>query len=302
VRTGLALQINNFFANSESYAVYVAAFVAAYFMYVRGLAPWRLAAATGFILVIALALLSQNSQLRGVPLAIVVAFLFYDQLREFALRNPSRVVAPLLATLMIFPLLSIGVSSASLAGYFVKARGGERLVVIDRTQLKGLAVRAEDGKLLEAFANGRIDYRLLNSARLVGARYELSPFEYVETIMEAAALLEDGRHLKGKVVLLDQVNPLPFMLGIEPARGGNLWSGVGEPVLEASAVLGDADHVLIPKFSTHGVSTETALLKYGAYIAEHFPDREETQSWVVLSREDAVRSPRGHVPISSVRH
>jgi hypothetical protein len=103
-------------------------------------------------------------------------------------------------------------------------------------------------------------------------------------------------------VLLDQVNPLPFMLGIEPARGGNLWSGVGEPVLQASAVLGDADHVLVPKFSTHSDTTKTAILKYGAYIAEHFPDREETQSWIVLSRETAVRDPRGHAPISSVDH
>jgi hypothetical protein len=208
-------------------------------------------------------------------------------------------MVPLLVTLMIFPLLSIGVSSVSLIAYFAKARGDERLVVVDHTQLKGLAVWAEDGKLLEAFASGRIDYRMLNSARRVGARYELSPFEYVETILEAAALLQNGRHLPGNVVLLDQINPLPFMLGIEPARGGNLWSGVGEPILEASAVLRDADHVLIPKFSTFSDSTEAAILKYGAYMADHFEDREETQSWVVLSRAAAVRGPRGHVPLSS---
>lgn len=302
VRTGLALHINDFFANSESYAVYIAAFMAACFMYLRGFAPLRLAAATGFIFVVSLALLSQNAQLRGAPLGIVVAFVFYDQLRLQALQRPSSVMVPLLVTLMVFPLLSIGVSSVSLAAYFAKARGDDRLVVVDRTQLKGLAVWAEDGKLLEAFASGRVDYRMLNSARRVGTRYELSPFEYVETIMEAAALLQDGRHLPGNVVLLDQINPLPFMLGIEPARGGNLWSGVGEPVPEASAVLGKADHVLIPKFSTYSDATEAAVLKYGAYMAAHFADREETQSWVMLNREDAVRGPRGHVPLASVSY
>lgn len=302
IRTGLALHIGNFFANSESYAAYVAAFMAACFMYLRGLAPLRLAAATGFIFVVSLALLSQNAQLRGTPLSIVVAFIFYDQLRQHAVQKPSNVMVPLFVSLMIFPLLSIGVSSTSLIAYFARTHGNERLVVVDRTQLKGLAVWAEDGKLLEAFGSGRIDYKLLNSARRVGVRYELSPFEYVETIMEAAALLQDGRHVQGNIVLLDQVNPLPFMLGIEPARGGNLWSGVGEPVHEASTVLGEADHVLIPKFPSFSDSTETAVQKYGAYMAEHFPNREETQSWVVLSRKDAVHGPPGHVPQSSAAY
>lgn len=300
IRTGLALHINNFFANSEGYAAYVAAFVAACIMYLRGIAPLRLAAATGFIFATSLALLSQNAQLRGAPLGIVVAFLFYDQLREHAAQKPSSAATPVLLALMVFPLLSIGVSSVSLIGYLAKARGEERLLVIDHTQLKGLAVWAEDGKLLEAFANGRIDYKLLNSARHVGTRYELSPFEYVETIMQAASLLQDGRHLPGSVVLLDQINPLPFMLGIEPARGGTLWSGLGEPLPEADTLFASADHVLIPKFPTYSDATEAAVSKYGAYVAKHFPHREETLSWIIFSREDAVRGTRCHVPLSSV--
>jgi hypothetical protein len=298
VRTGLALHINNFFANSEGYAAYVAAFVATFIMYLRGITPFRLAAATGFIFVLSLALLSQNAQLRGAPLGIVVAFLFYDQLRELALQKPSSAMKPLLLALMVFPLLSIGVSSVSLVGYLAKARSEERLLVIDHTQLKGLAVWAEDGKLLEAFANGRIDYKLLNSARHVGTRYELSPFEYVETIMQAASLLQDGRHLPGSVVLLDQINPLPFMLGIEPSRGGTLWLGLGEPLPEATTLFASADHVLIPKFPTYSDATEAAMLEYGAYIAKHFPHREETKSWIVLSRNRAVRGSRSHVPLS----
>lgn len=298
IRTGLVRHLNNFFANAEGYAPYIAALVAACAMALRGVAPLRLVAATGLIIVLMLGLLSQNAQLHGVPLGIVIAFLFYDQLREQAtLRRPRiggagiggpAIGRPLLLALMVFPLLSIGYSSASLAEYVAQARGDAHLLVVDRTRLKGLAVRAEDGRLLEAFASGPIDYRLLNAARHVGARYELTPFEYVETIMEAAAILQDGRHAPGGVVLFDQIDPLPFMLGIEPSRGGNLWSGLGEPMQAAAALFAGAEHVLIPKFPTYSDATNADVVEYGAYVAGHFPHREETRSWIVLSRDNAV--------------
>jgi len=301
VRTGLARHINSFFANAEGYAPYVAALLVASVMALRGAAPLRLAVATGFIIAIMLALLSQNAQLRGTPLGIVIAFLFYDQLRGMARARRSRpLLAPALLALMIFPLFSIGVSSVSLVAYAAKARSSERLLVVERTQLKGLAVWAEDGALLSAFANGQINYRLLNSARHVGTRYELSPAEYVETIMEAAAVLQDGRHSPGGVVLLDQVNPLPFMLGIEPPRGGNLWSGSGELVLEPATVFAQADHVLIPKFSTYSDATDAQVSMSRAYVATEFPHREETESWIILSRRGTVRGTNEFLAVSPV--
>jgi len=104
-------------------------------------------------------------------------------------------------------------------------------------------------------------------------------------------LLGDGRHCRGGVVVLDQVNPFPFMLGWPPPRGGNLWSGPGAPVRPADEVFAEAEHVLIPKFSSYSVWTEQARLDYGPYLSENFRAREETQSWIVLSREGTV-TPR----------
>jgi len=127
----------------------------------------------------------------------------------------------------------------------------------------------------------------LNRSETV-TRFELSPAEYIETIVEAAALLGDGRHCRGGVVVLDQVNPFPFMLGWPPPRGGNLWSGPGAPVQPAGEFFAQADHVLIPKFSTYGAWTERARLEYSAYLAQNFRAHEETQSWIVLSRERAI--------------
>jgi hypothetical protein len=163
--------------------------------------------------------------------------------------------------------------------------------VVDRTQLKDLAVPAERRGLLAAFADGRLGPALLNWSRATQPRFELSPAEYVETIVEAAALLGDGRHCHGGVVVLDQVNPFPFMLGWPPAHGDNLWSGPSAPVRPASELFAQADHVLIPKFSTYSAWTERARLEYGVYLSQNFLAREETQSWIVLSREGTV-TPR----------
>jgi hypothetical protein len=154
--------------------------------------------------------------------------------------------------------------------------------------------REPDG-LLAAFADGSAGHSLLNRARSVPVRFELSPTEYVETLMEAAALLADGRHRRGGIVVLDQVNPFPFMLGWPPPRGGYLWSGPGAPIQPPAVVFAEADHVLIPKFSTYSVWTERARLEYGAYLSQIFRVSEETQSWIVLSRESAIDSDRPRV-------
>jgi hypothetical protein len=106
----------------------------------------------------------------------------------------------------------------------------------------------------------------------------------VQTLQEAATLLREQGRAHGQIAVLDQVNPLPFMLGLEPPRGGNLWSGAGAPTPTAEDYLGDADHVLIPKFTTNAAWTERAQALYAPYLERHFPHRVEGRSWFVLSR------------------
>ena len=286
VRDSLSFHLNNFFANAEGYAPYAAGLVVSVWMWARGLAPLRVPLAIAGILAIGALVLSQNHQSHGLPVGIVIAFLLYDQIRERF--GPA---APVLPMLMVFPLFAIGTSALSLAGYHAHAGREALLQVVDRTQLKGLAVPAERRGLLAAFADGRLGPALLNWSRATQPRFELSPAEYVETIVEAAALLGDGRHCHGGVVVLDQVNPFPFMLGWPPAYGDNLWSGPSAPVRPASELFAQADHVLIPKFSTYSAWTERARLEYGVYLSQNFLAREETQSWIVLSREGTV-TPR----------
>src|SRR5260370_5577240 len=107
---------------------------------------------------------------------------------------------------------------AGVAGHYFKT-DDPTLTVVDRTNLRGLAVPTEQAGLLAAFAQGAKADQLLSRARVNRPRHELSPYEYVQTMTEAAALL--SRYPPAPVVLLDQVNPLPLVLGWPPAAAGN---------------------------------------------------------------------------------
>ncbi|MGZ5904308.1 MAG: hypothetical protein ACXWKQ_03090, partial [Reyranella sp.] len=169
VRNSLSFHLNNFFANAEGYAAYAAGLVVAVWMWARGLAPLRLPLAIAGILAIGLFVLSQNHQSHGLPVGIVIAFLLYDQMRER--------FGPAAPALMVFPLFAIGASAISLAGYHSNAGREELLQVVDRTQLKGLAVPAERAGLLAAFSDGQFGPALLNRSRAKRPRFELSSAE-----------------------------------------------------------------------------------------------------------------------------
>jgi hypothetical protein len=281
VRDDAAFFFNDLAENAGQYAPFIAAVGVAAWLWWRGSASIGLPLASAFLLLAALALLSQNSQAHGLPLALVIVFLLYGTLRS-GREQAGRAV--MLAALLVFPLASIAGSATSVFGYQARTRAGY-MRVVDSTNLRGLAVPMQPGDVIADFAGDRPSYRLLSRARAVRPRYELSPLEYVQTLQEAATLLREQGRAHGQIAVLDQVNPLPFMLGLEPPRGGNLWSGAGAPTPTAEDYLGDADHVLIPKFTTNAAWTERAQALYASYLERHFPRRVEGRSWIVLSRQ-----------------
>ena len=96
----------------------------------------------------------------------------------------------------------------------------------------------------------------------------------------------------GGIVLFDSVNPLPFMLGIEPTRGANLWSTWNAPKRLAGEYLAGARYVLVPKFSTSPQWTEDLIRLYGGYLDKRFRQSAETRSDVASRLER--RSPSHH--------
>lgn len=278
VRDDAAFFFNDFAENAGEYAAWFATAGLAAWLWRRREAPLRLAVAATFLPAVGLLLLSQNSQEHGVPLAVVTAFLLFAQLQRW--QAPAALTLAVLA----FPLASIVSSATSLAGYH--ARLGEGYMrIVETTNLKGLAVPMEPEGLLADVAAGRDRERLFGRARAVRPRYELSPYEYVETLMDAVALLQESGMANGRIAVLDQVDPLPFMLGLEPPRGGNIWAGAGAPTSSPEDYLAGVDHVLIPRFTTNFAWTESAKATYGAYLVEHFPVRRENRSWSVASRD-----------------
>lgn len=283
VRDDAAFFFNDFAENAGEYAVYFAAVGVAAWLWRRGQAPARLFLAAAFLLIASLMLLSQNSQAHGIPLAVVIAFLFHAALTRL------RVSRPLAVAVLIFPVAAIVGSLTSLASYHARLGEGY-LYVVGETNLKGLAVPREPDGLLADIARGRNPERLFGLTRQLRPRYELSPFEYVQTLIEAATLLTKSGLASRRIAVLDQVDPLPFMLGVEPPRGGNVWSGRGAPTPSPAAYLADAQLVMVPKFTTNFEWTETAKKIYAAYLAEHFPVRVESRSWTLFERADLSAS------------
>lgn len=292
VRDDLVVQSNFLLNHATEYACGLAFAAIALWLWRRGDAPGRLPFAVALLFVMGLLLLTQNSQSHGVPFGVVAALMLYDALRQ----KPGADIwspAPLPVILLIFPVLSLAAAVASVAGYARAAAGGSELTVVMRTNLQGLAVPKTDIELLAAFdANAAPGYGLLNKARETRARHELHPAEYVETLMEASQLLE-ARKVRGGIVLLDQVNPLPFMLGLVPPTGGYVWSDHAAALLPAERVLRDAEVVLIPKFSTWRHGTMRLLAAYQHVLATHYKPAVESRSWFLFERAATTNEQKG---------
>ena len=173
-RDVLTDHINNFLAHAGEYAPYLAGFAVALWMWRRGDAPLRLPVATGSSSWPARRCCRRMAQTHNLPVAVVIAFLFYAVLRERRLHHLHGGSVGLLAALLVFPLLSIGASAASLTGYYVKVMR-HTMPTVESTNLRGLAVPRETPGLLAAFAGTQSDYHLLNRARAIAPRYEFRP-------------------------------------------------------------------------------------------------------------------------------
>jgi hypothetical protein len=280
VRKAATLYFKHFVAAIGQYGPYLAAVAVGAWMWWSGRATFRLPLTLLFLLVMSLLLLSQNSQVAGMPSAMVVLFLLYDRLRTAFSSLNNRDIAPWLLTLLLFPLFAVGGYTTSIAGYHANA--GD-VHVVERTNLRGLAVpEGQRGTFLSFSYN--FDYPSRPKDAPTQPLYQLSDYEYVLVLMDAADLLA-GRQ-PGGIALLDSVNPLPFMLGVEPARGANLWSTWSAPKRPASEFLAGVRYVLVPKFSTSPQWTDDMMRLYGGYLEEHYRWATETRCWILLIRSN----------------
>ncbi|TAJ85426.1 hypothetical protein [Reyranella sp.] len=283
VRSYLSMHLRYFAAASGEYVPYIACVVAAFVMWWTGQAPFGFPLSLAFLFGMALVLLSQNSQTAGLPSTIVIVLALYDFFRtRFAsLRHGSLVV--LLSTLLVFPAFSIATSVVTLGGYFAAANNPRGLYVVDRTNLRGLAVPAGERG---AFAPNLIEHP--RQVHVGPLRYNYSQYGYVALLLEAADLFGSNRageqRSPGRIALLETINPLPFMLGLPPARGANLWSEWTAPLRPPAEYLSDVDYVLIPRIPTNIDWTMALVRYYRSHLTHHFHSVATTPSWILLGR------------------
>jgi hypothetical protein len=164
------------------------------------------------------------------------------------------------------------------AGYARAATEAGNVMRLEETNLRGLAVPRDKDDLQRALAG--TGFQLLGEIQ----NPPMTAAHYVQTLREAAELFAGDRRGRVRILTLDSVNPMPFILGYPPPRGGNLWIGPESPRLPADVMFGEVDVVLVPKYSTSAASTIEALTTYRDYLASRFPKRQETASWTLLSR------------------
>ena len=232
------------------------------------------------------AVLTQNAQDADIPLGIVIWLLTYNALAAMA--RGARALPPaqctwILTIALLWPLLSVGTAINIFAGYY-RAATADAIVAPQTTNLRGVAVPPLNTEVLDALA--RTGYQLLTSTRQTPLRDPLAQSEYLDTLLEAAAQLAERPR---KVLVIDQVNPMPFVLGYPPPRGSLLWLGPSAPEQAADDLFRDVDVVLVPKYSTYAPATALTLSTYHEYLAQTFPVRTETASWTFLRRRTEDR-------------
>jgi len=159
------------------------------------------------------------------------------------------------------------------------------MFVVTTTNLQGLAVPVDDDDILDVVAAGQNERDFFSRIR-ASQNSELSQREYIKTILALADFLRDREAASARTVVIDQVNPLPFVLGTPAPRGGNLWSGdtAWRPPEEA---LHEVDYVAIPRFPTRRAALIGGLEAYREYLSAHFVYRYETPYWTVLQHRSA---------------
>ncbi len=273
VRVDLSAHTRLMLANRTEYVVMIASIAFLAWLGGRRHAPPSHATSAAIVCGLGVLVFSQNAQVKDIPLAMIPLLVIYHVLHqlhvidssELTARSDTRAIATVgilpLVIVLAWPLLSVVYEVATLGGYYRVATRTWGMRTISETNLRGLVVERSGEHV----------------------RYAVSQVTYVDTLLEAARYLSAlARPLK--VMVVDQSNPFPFMLGYAPPRGGNLWLQREVPPRPASQMFGDADIVLVPKFSTSPDATGFALQTYGDYLAHTFPHREELPSWTVLGR------------------
>jgi hypothetical protein len=242
-------------------------------------------------------LLSQNSQTHGIPTYHVISFLLFCTVRDVIANRPPGAVAQdsrLLLAPLVFPVLAIAACGVSLAHYcYAQFARADQFSVAVVGNLTPLATPKDNFSRLDGTSAGSNNY-----VRPEGLRYELSQSEYVTTIRDLWSLWHETE-MPGaapRILIMDRVNVMPFVLGSPAPRGVDIWWGDewggGLIARPGEEVFGDVDYVAIPRYPTKRRTTCDLLLRFGEYLDGHFSPWRDIPDWLVLRRRQTSEDTR----------
>jgi hypothetical protein len=292
IRTNIAVLLRNVaFGGAEASSVIVAVLVLV-FLWLNGRVSAATLAAACFIFAAGLGLISQNAQFQGIPIYVIPPLLISQAICRWLRDSPvwARHATPLLIAPLAPLAFFVFYAEVTLFGYHSKIVQSSEVFVVANTNLQGLAVPRD------LPASRGIEADRSSPAVLSSSSNGLTQYEYVQGILDLAAVLRSHELPVSSVVVLDQVNPLPFAMGAVAQHGSYLWWGnESGGWLSPETLFGQCDYIAIPHFPTDGVLLGQALDRYQSYFAAEFTPWHESQRWTVIKRrkEDAqARSSR----------
>ncbi len=261
---------------------------------------WRDAALLVFIFIAATMIVVQNTDDRALPL--VVAGLAVAAERLWRLSTETRdgwrdssalVVLTCLALFLVQPLLHNAIAITTHAWNASRIQQASDLPDALRGfqvgTAKGPRITADTPDLLPEAARAGPAAAIVTSLFSDHQRWYLSGSEYLFTIGQAVAELQNSGVAAQETFVFDAINPIPMALGW-PSQNGVLFAyhvnrqfsrEVHQP---AETVLGHIGIALVPKFPLGSREKGLLLELYSGYLHQNFRLARESAYWEVWQR------------------
>lgn len=258
----------------------------------RNAPNWRFLAYAGFVCLAGLAVIDQNTQVRGVVCLLAVLLVSQETLRRSINSPPASAVdIPIrklkclvcLGLVALFIMQSVVYRTASIA----MIRSAVTQVEPDSPgRLQGMVLSEH---LWKHFCAGRI--RDPHTNKVIPATRHTPGVEedYFKSILDGIKVLQDAGTSGKRVTTFDYVSPFSSVLSLVPPEGGHTCIDVSRTMCDEDFTppeefLGSVDYVMIPKAPWNQPTAEFLQRVYGQYLKEHFEPIKSSDYWVLWNR------------------
>ena len=254
-----------------------------------GRITWRDFLAGGFILAACLFTINQNGQLKN--MVALIALAAYGAARVLQEQDVQRMAR--IAAVGAFAMLAVAITLER--GMILIDQAYATLREEDRPAapwarehaLRNVYVPERESLFTRAVSMSDTPQERLHNLWIYGQfgrRQEMRQGEYMETLLSGVDDLKTVVKPGESIATLDMTNPFPFLMNARVPKGSWLTMHMNRTVSEdvhpdPNVMLGDADHVMIAKFSMVQSTADLMKKLYGPWLDQHYATRVETPYW-----------------------